>query len=230
MDHRCLPSPSGVCPFWSRRSMNATLGWAATYPLVRSYPSSGAQILHGLVAAEEVEQEAQGLTARARQFGVALEDQARSVMRDGDQLFVLREIGKAQDRQAALPGPEHLAGAAQSQILLGDAETVLGLAEDREALPCYLAERRLVQQDAGRRLVAAADAAAQLMQLREHEALRVFDDHDRCGGDVDADLDDRRRDEQIDTGALGIGGGECGHRAVLLRAFHAAMHEPNPAG
>ena len=54
-------------------------------------------------------------------------------MRDGDQLFVLREIGKAQDRQAALPGPEHLAGAAQSQILLGDAEPVLGLAQNLEA-------------------------------------------------------------------------------------------------
>src|SRR5205807_3969175 len=52
----------------------ATQDWAgAIYPLVRSYPSSGAQILHGLVAAEEVEQEAQGLTARARQFGEAVQ-------------------------------------------------------------------------------------------------------------------------------------------------------------
>src|SRR6266480_6056005 len=113
MDHRCLPSPSGVCPFWSRRSMNATLGWAATYPLVRSYPSSRAQILHGLVAAEEIEQEAQGLAAWGRQFGVALEDEARIVMRNGHQFLVLREVSKAQRRKPALASTEHLAGAAQ---------------------------------------------------------------------------------------------------------------------
>src|SRR5437868_12478269 len=225
------PCVTGRCPACLTGSSNATQDWAgAIYPLVRSYPSAGAQILHGLVAAEEVEQKAQGLAARARQLGVAFEDQARIVMRNGHQFLVLREVSKAQRRKPALASAEHLAGAAQSQILFGDAETVLGFAEDREALPRHLAERRLVQQDAGRGLVAAADAAAQLMQLREPEALRVFDDHDRCRGDVDADLDDRRRDEQIDTGALGIGGGECGHRAVLLGAFHAAMHEPDPAG
>ena len=91
--------------------------------------------------------------------------------------------------------PEHLAGAAQPQILLGDAEPVLGLAQDREPPPRHLAERRLVQQQAGRGLVAAADAAAQLVQLGEAEALGVLDDHDRRGRHVDADLDHRRRDQ-----------------------------------
>ena len=95
-------------------------------------------------------------------------------MRDGDQLLVLREIGKTQHRQPALARAEHLAGAAQPQILLGNAEAVLGLAQDRQALPRHLAERRLVQQNAGRGLVASADTTAELMQLREPEPFRMF--------------------------------------------------------
>ena len=150
-------------------------------------------------------------------------------MRDRDQPLVAGEIGEAQLRQPALPRAEHLAGAAQPQILLGDAEPVLGLAQDREPPPRDLAERRLVQQEAGRGLVAAPDAAAQLVQLREAEALGVLDDHDRGRRHVDADLDDRRRDQQIDRRRPWIGGGEAGHRAVLVGALHAAVHQPDPA-
>src|SRR5204862_7398422 len=106
-----------------------------------------------LVAAEEIQQQTQRLAARARQVGIAIEDQPRVVMRNRDQLLVLREISEAQDRQPALPCAEHLAGAAQSQILLGDAKAVFGLAQDREALPRYLTERRLIQQNAGRGLI-----------------------------------------------------------------------------
>src|SRR5439155_18178738 len=107
-------------------------------------------------------------------------------MGHGDQLLVLREISEAQYRQPALPCAEHLAGAAQPQILLGNAEAILGLAQDRETLPRDLAERRLVEQNAGRGLVAAADAAAQLVELRETEAFRMFHYHDRRGRHVDA--------------------------------------------
>ena len=50
------------------------------------------------------------------------------------------------------------------------------------------------RQPSGR---AAADAAAQLMQLREAETLGVLDDHDRRLRHVDADLDDGRRDQDL---------------------------------
>ena len=43
--------------------------------------------------------------------------------------------------------------------------------------------------------LAAADPAAQLVELGEAEALGVLDDHQRGVGDVDADLDHRRRDQ-----------------------------------
>ena len=44
-------------------------------PPVRRENSPRPQILHRLVAAEEIEQEAQCLAARARQRGIAVEDQ-----------------------------------------------------------------------------------------------------------------------------------------------------------
>src|SRR5215469_4925974 len=100
---------------------------------------------------------------------------------------MLRQIGKAQRREPALSRAEHLTGASQSQILFGDAETVLGLAQDCEPLPRDVVEWCLIQQNASRRLVAAADAPAQLVQLRKAKAFRMFHNHDRRGGYIDAD-------------------------------------------
>ena len=87
--------------------------------------------------------------------------------------------GEAKSRRAGLADAEHLALAAQSQILLGDAEAVLGLAQDLEPRPRRFAERALVEQQAGRAAGAAPDPAAQLVQLRQAEALGVLDHHDR---------------------------------------------------
>ena len=83
-----------------------------------------------------------------------------------------------------------------------------------------LAERRRVEQQAGRRLVAAADAAAQLVQLGEAEALGMLDDHDGRLRHVDADLDHRGGDQEVDAAA-----GESRHDAVLLGALHLAMDQ-----
>ncbi len=69
-----------------------------------------------------------------------------------------------------------------------------------------------IQQHAGRRLRPAPDAAAQLVQLRQAHALGVLDDHQRRVRHVDTDLDDRRRDEQIELGGL-----ERAHDDILLR-------------
>ena len=50
-------------------------------------------------------------------------------------------------------------------------------------------------EQAGARARAAPDPPAQLVELREAEALGVLDDHQRRAGHVDADLDHRGRDE-----------------------------------
>src|SRR6266849_3501347 len=208
---------------------------AATSPIPRPPPlrqhrvdkhaaarSAGAQILDRLVAAKKVEERAQRLPALAFELRVAFEHQARVVMGDRDQLLVDREIGEAQARQPALPRPQHLAGAAQPQILLGDAKPVLGFAQDLETPLGDGTERRLVEEQAARRLIAAADAAAQLVQLGEAETLGVLDDDDRGVGHVDADLDHGRRDQQT---RLTIAEGR--HRPVLVVRLHPPVDQPD---
>ena len=130
------------------------------------------------------------------------------------------ETGDVEAGHAALPGAEHVAFAAQPQILLGDAEAVVGLAQDREPRFGGRPERALVEQQAGRMRVAAADAAAQLMQLREAEAFGVLDHHDARLRYVDADLDHRRRYQKP-----GLARGEARHGAVVVGAAHVAVHQ-----
>ena len=56
------------------------------------------------------------------------------------------------------------------------------------------------------------------MQLREAETLGVLDDHQRRVRHIHADLDDRRRDENVR-----LPGGEGGHAGVLVLGLHAAV-------
>ncbi len=76
------------------------------------------------------------------------------------------------------------------------------------------------EQQADRRVLAAPDAAAQLVQLADAVALGALDEHDRRVGDVDADLDHRRRDEHV-----GATGGERRHRRLLVLRAHLAVQE-----
>ncbi len=130
------------------------------------------------------------------------------------------DAGDAEARHAALARAEHVAFAAQLQIFLGDAEAVVGLAQDGEPRLGGRAERRLVEQEAGRALGAAADAAAQLMQLREPEALGVLDHHHARLRHVDADLDHRGGDQKPR-----LARGEARHGAILVGPAHAAVDE-----
>ncbi len=67
-----------------------------------------------------------------------------------------------------------------------------------------------------------ADAAAQLVQLGEAEALGMFDHHDGRVRHVDADLHDGGRDENARAAIL-----EGEHGLVLLAARHLAVDEAN---
>ena len=80
-----------------------------------------------------------------------------------------------------------------------------------------------IDQNAKRFRGAAADAAAQLVQLRQPVPLRVEDDHDACVGDVDADFDDRRRDQNVDLAARRIA-----HDVVFFARRHPAVQQPDP--
>ena len=69
-------------------------------------------------------------------------------------------------------------------------------------------------------MLAAADAAAELVQLRDPVALGVLDEHHRRVRHVDADLDDRRGHEHV-----GAAGGERLHRLGLLARLHLAVQQ-----
>ncbi|MNB92028.1 hypothetical protein D3C75_391200 [compost metagenome] len=69
---------------------------------------------------------------------------------------------------------------------------------------------------------APADAAAQLVQLRQAQAFRVLDDHQAGVGHVHADFDHRGRDQQLQVAGL-----EFGHHRGFFRRLHAAVDQPD---
>ena len=76
---------------------------------------------------------------------------------------------------AGLARAEHLAGPAQLEVLLRDAKPSLVSRSTPSRSRASSDSGALVQQHAARRLRAAADAAAQLMQLRQAHALGILD-------------------------------------------------------
>ena len=67
---------------------------------------------------------------------------------------------------------------------------------------------------------ASADAAAQLVQLRKAKDLGVLYYHKIGVGDVDADLDDRRRDQNVEQP-----GGKIRHDTGFFLGRKAAVHD-----
>ena len=71
--------------------------------------------------------------------------------------------------------------------------------------------------------VAAADAAAELVELGEPEPVGALDDHHRRLRHVDADLDDGRADEHVELAVA-----EPGHLGVAVGGLHPAVDHPDP--
>ena len=69
-------------------------------------------------------------------------------------------------------------------------------------------------------MLAAAHSPAELVQLRQPESLGVLDDHHRGVRHIDADLDDRRRDEHVHVAAR-----EGRHHAILLVGLQAPVQQ-----
>ena len=122
--------------------------------------------------------------------------------------------------QPGLTLAEHLAGAADRQVALGELEAVAAVAhrlEPRRAL----VRRRVGEQVAPRPVRAATDPAAELVQLEQPEAVGVLDDHHRRVRDVDADLDDRGRDQHVERA-----GAELRHHPFLVGGRHLPVQQP----
>src|SRR4029453_12154877 len=120
----------------------------------------------------------------------ALHERPRLMMGQLHDVAIADEIAGAQLRESRLPRAEEISGAAQLEIAFRNHEAIGGGRHRLQALARIVGPRRLIQQDAHRLRRTAADAAAQLVQLRQPESLRMLDDHDRRVRHVDADLDD----------------------------------------
>ena len=118
--------------------------------------------------------------------------------------------------EARLAGADELALPAQRR-------SISARRSRRSARPAPAAARepgRSDEQATDRGVLAAADPAAQLVQLRDPEALGVLDQHHGRVGHVDADLDHGRRDQH-----LGRTGDERGHRLLLLARAHLPVQQ-----
>src|SRR5436190_17859279 len=116
---------------------------------------------------------------------MALEHLLRRLDGPGDKLAVALEVGEAQQRLAALPLAEVLAGPAQLEIALRDLEAVGAFEDHLQSRSRRLGQRLAVQHDARAIARAAADTAAQLVELCETEALGALDHHERSVRHVD---------------------------------------------
>jgi hypothetical protein len=98
--------------------------------------------------------------------------------------------------------PSSSPGSAQLQILLGDVEAVLAVADGLQPRPRGGGEGPLVEQDAVGAAAAPAHPTAELMKLGQAHALRVLDHHQRGVGHVHTHLDHRGGDQQVDAPGL----------------------------
>ena len=121
-------------------------------------------------------------------------------------------------------GRHQRALAAQLEVDLGQLEPV-GRGDQRldPRVRRRLLGRRLRDQPAARRVRAAPDPAAQLVQLGDAEPVGVEDHHHRGVGDVDADLDHGGGDEHVE-----LAGAEQVHRHLLLGRRQPAVQQPEP--
>jgi hypothetical protein len=87
------------------------------------------------------------------------------VLGTSEELLVAEQVGDAEVEEAVLAGAEELAGAALLEVKLGELEAVLGSTEGLQALVGHFADLLRGEQVTVGGVAAAADAAAQLVEL-----------------------------------------------------------------
>ena len=148
---------------------------------------------------------------------------ARFVDRFGEQPHVQVEADRCD--VPGLLGAEQVACAADLEVAKRDLQAApqIGELTDRvQARVRLLGERAVgrVQEVRVRALVRAADAPAQLVQLRETERVRAVDDQRVRRRDVEARLDDRRGHQDV---VLAVP--EVEHRLLEPPLLHLSVHD-----
>ena len=119
-------------------------------------------------------------------------------------------------RRVTTPAAEKITRPAQAKILVGDEKTILGLAQQREPFARRLTDFVVMQKETIPFRSPSADAATELVKLREAEAFGMLDDHDIRFRHVHADLDHRGGDENSRGPGGEVGDRFIAHRGVLL--------------
>ncbi len=139
-----------------------------------------------------------------------------------EQPAVAAQTREAKLREPRLARAEELALAADLEIDLGELEPVVRGHERLQP-----GERRVGQlllrprdEQAVRLLGAPPHPASQLVQLGEAEPVGLLDDHDRRVRDVDADLDHRRRHQDVELPGL-----EARHQIAAVGGLEPAVEQ-----
>src|SRR5918996_1730267 len=113
-----------------------------------------------------------------------------------DQVDISFEIGEAQ-QASTLALAQVFPRTAQFQVQARNLEAVCRFKYRFEPLASGVG-KLAIEQDADAVACTAADAAPQLVQLRQTKMLCAFNHHQRSIGYVNANFDDGRADEQVD--------------------------------
>jgi hypothetical protein len=142
------------------------------------------------------------------QAGVGGDDLEGVAAGHREEVRVEEQVGEVDVGAAGLGGADHLAHAAEFEVFFGDFEAAGVFGHGLEAGDAVIGAL-VGEEDAGGAFASAADAAAELVELREAEAVGLFDDHGGGVGDIDADFDDGGGDEDVDE--------------VLAESFHDVL-------
>src|SRR5499433_1196058 len=132
---------------------------------------------------------------------------------------VAQEIRDAELRKTRLARAEEIARAAQLEVGLRDAKAIVRRRHGVDAAARLLGSRSR-EEDAVALPRSPPHPATKLMQLREAEALGMLDEHHGGVGHVDADLNDRGGDEEVEGTIL-----ELAHHALLLGEAEPPVQE-----
>ena len=115
---------------------------------------------------------------------------------------------------------QHFTGTAQFHVPACDFETVSSLAQYRKSLPPGFGKWRLVQQHTTALPAATTDTAAQLVQLRQPQPFRIFNNHQRSIWHIDTHFNDCCCHQQVQITGL-----EGCHQGFLFRRLQPSVHQ-----
>src|SRR2546422_704457 len=127
------------------------------------------------------------------------------------------QVGNLEFWDAALAHAKEITRAAQAQIFIGETEAVVGPLEDLQAFLSLDTGIRAENVAVGL-MLAAPDTPTKLVELRETKAICILDDHHCSVGDVDADLNHRGGNQNVQFVVA-----ETAHHLVFINRLHSTM-------